>query len=234
MQCVEFETRLNDLLDERLLPAGDAALVEHARDCAVCSELLAAHDVLLEGVQALPAIWLGDAARQTLAHRVAVEVGSVQVGSAPARPFPVSNESVGDKSQMELAAARPATVATISVAPLAVIGLVLATAAALLIAVLPWFRPDQQPAPSDGQQSIVETKQVRPLDSPVPGLAVTGYDTLAPIARVGYQVADGLTPVTSSMVSALRELRKRPFFRGADEQGRSSFYAPQQSDVLTA
>jgi hypothetical protein len=61
---------------------------------------------------------------------------------------------------------------------------------------------------------------------------VNQYEDLALIARVGYEVADGLTPVTSSMVSVYREWRKRPFFKGADEPHRSSFYSPSVHDML--
>lgn len=223
MQCVEFETRLNGLLDERLSPSIDTPLIEHAQDCPGCFELLAAHEALLEGVQALPTVRLCDAERQALTHRVIVEVGSL-----PLEPFPAA-------PQVELAERGTAAVATNGVAPLALIGLVLATAAAVLIAVLPWLPEDRQPPAPPGQpQSFVETEKPQRIESPGPAVVLKDYEDLEPIAWVGYQVADGLTPVTNSMVSALRELRKRPFFRNADQQGRSSFYSPRENDVMVA
>jgi hypothetical protein len=223
MQCVEFESRLNDLLDERLSPSVDNGLAEHAQNCPGCSELLAAHELLLEGVQALPTVRLCDAEQQAFSDRVVAEVGN-----APWEAFRAATE-------VELVECRPMVVAKHTFAPLAIIGLVLATAAAVLIAVLPRFRDDPQPAaPAGKQQWIVGTQDRPPLESPSPEGILKDYEDLAPIARVGYQVADGLTPVTSSMVSALRELRKRPFFRNADEPQRSSFYSPRQAEEMLA
>lgn len=53
MYCAEFETRLNELLDERREPAGDAALVAHAAECPHCAGVLRDFDVLLESVNRL-------------------------------------------------------------------------------------------------------------------------------------------------------------------------------------
>ncbi len=118
---------------------------------------------------------------------------------------------------------------------MAIGGLVLAAAAALLIAVLPWFREEPQPAAPAGKPPlIVGTPAGTSRESPTTEDDLNDYDDLAPIAWVGYQVADGLKPVTNSMVSALRELRKRPFFRGADEPQRSSFYSPREADEALA
>jgi hypothetical protein len=214
MQCVEFESRLNDLLDERLLPGVDRSLAEHAQSCPGCCELLAAHELLLEGIQALPTVHFGDSARQRFAGRVVAEVGS----------SPLVHFRPG--SQVELAKSGPVVVAKRSAAPLAIAGLVLAAAAAVLIAALPAFREPQPAVPAGKQPLLVGTQNGTVPESPDRQIALRDYEDLAPIARVGYQVADGLTPVTNSMVSALRELRKRPFFRSTDEPPRSSFYCP--------
>ena len=40
LNCIEFEERLQELLDERREPAADGLLVEHARGCASCSQWL--------------------------------------------------------------------------------------------------------------------------------------------------------------------------------------------------
>lgn len=54
MRCEEFETRLNDLIDERAQPAADAILCEHASRCPACAKLLREYAMLLAGVTALP------------------------------------------------------------------------------------------------------------------------------------------------------------------------------------
>jgi hypothetical protein len=40
MNCAEFETRLNQLLDDRQTPSDDAQLFHHARECVACRQLL--------------------------------------------------------------------------------------------------------------------------------------------------------------------------------------------------
>jgi len=47
MNCGQFETRLNLLLDQRRSPASDTALAEHAAACSDCDELLADHVALI-------------------------------------------------------------------------------------------------------------------------------------------------------------------------------------------
>lgn len=53
MNCVQFEDRLNDLLDERRDPAADSQLVEHARVCPACRAVQRSYDKLLAAVAAL-------------------------------------------------------------------------------------------------------------------------------------------------------------------------------------
>lgn|GEM_PF-6076661 len=52
MQCEEFESRLNDLLDERRNPLDDATLAAHWNVCSPCAALVRGQDALLEGVAA--------------------------------------------------------------------------------------------------------------------------------------------------------------------------------------
>lgn len=47
MNCVQFETRVNLVLDQRRSPADDPALAAHASACADCEQLLADHTVLV-------------------------------------------------------------------------------------------------------------------------------------------------------------------------------------------
>jgi hypothetical protein len=70
MHCVQFEMRLNELLDERSSPDADLDLLEHARDCSDCADLLAGHELLLNGVQTLESPGAG----ADFAVRVAAEL----------------------------------------------------------------------------------------------------------------------------------------------------------------
>jgi hypothetical protein len=54
VRCEEFETRLNDLIDERVEPSADATLAAHAAECAACATLLREYAALLNGVTMLP------------------------------------------------------------------------------------------------------------------------------------------------------------------------------------
>jgi hypothetical protein len=51
MHCVQFEMRLNQLLDDRRDPECDLDLAEHARECPGCADLLIDHETLLHGVE---------------------------------------------------------------------------------------------------------------------------------------------------------------------------------------
>jgi len=50
MNCGQFETRLNLILDQRRSPVDDAALTAHATACVQCDDLLADHVALMRGV----------------------------------------------------------------------------------------------------------------------------------------------------------------------------------------
>jgi hypothetical protein len=47
MNCGQFETRMNLVLDQRRSPADDPALAAHAAVCTACEQLLADHSVLV-------------------------------------------------------------------------------------------------------------------------------------------------------------------------------------------
>jgi hypothetical protein len=217
LKCVEFESRLNDLLDERRSPGRDRGLSQHAEHCAGCADLLAAHDVLLDGVAALPAVRLRQAEQQAFVHRIVAEVGNTSLDAfRPVAPLGLAEPGA------KVLARNP-------IAKMAIVGVILATAAALLIALLPRpFGDRNQGAPAGQPQQIVESSEFPSGGSN----GVNDYQDLALIARVGYEVADGLTPVTNSMVTAYREWRKRPFFKSADEPQRSSFYVPRMDHML--
>jgi hypothetical protein len=69
MHCVRFEMRLNRLLDDRASPDSDMELVEHARECPDCAELLTGNELLLSGIESCD----GPFAGPDLAVRVAAE-----------------------------------------------------------------------------------------------------------------------------------------------------------------
>lgn len=50
MRCDEFESRLEEILDERLSPASDPLLKEHAALCAECRHRAAAYESMLVGL----------------------------------------------------------------------------------------------------------------------------------------------------------------------------------------
>jgi hypothetical protein len=53
MQCEVFESRLNQILDRRARPESDPRLLAHAQACESCRELLAAQELLLDGLDQL-------------------------------------------------------------------------------------------------------------------------------------------------------------------------------------
>jgi hypothetical protein len=53
MQCENFESQLNELLDRRVTAQSEPELVRHARVCPRCGELLAGYETLLDGVELL-------------------------------------------------------------------------------------------------------------------------------------------------------------------------------------
>jgi hypothetical protein len=214
MRCAEFEARLNEVLDERAEPAADAVLTEHAEHCPRCAELAASHELLLEGTRLLPKVELRPAERATLARHVVVATN-------------------GDRSirngTVELADSRPLAIAARRRASLAMISLAVAAAAALLIAVLPRLRDADAPQPNRPQLEDVAGNDTTPasrprLEAPPAVPSTDPRQELEGIAWVGYQMADGLKPVTSSMVEKVREWRKRPPIFHSDENLRSSQY----------
>lgn len=48
MQCVEFENRLNEVLDERGCPELDILLASHAHHCEACQLLLSRYELICE------------------------------------------------------------------------------------------------------------------------------------------------------------------------------------------
>jgi len=216
MRCAEFESRLNDLLDERAEPAADAVLAEHAQRCPRCAELATSHELLLEGTRLMPKVELRPIERATLAKRVSAAMAT---GEQSFRPGTVE---LANRQPLALGASRRPS--------LAMMGLAVAVAAAVLIAVLPRSRDADAPQPVDrpklNQFAVPNAglpNSPRP-QAPPHGPSADPRQELEGIAWVGYQLADGLKPVTSSMVEKVREWRKRPPIFHSDENLRSSQY----------
>ncbi len=53
MKCPEFEDRLQNLLDQRLVPERDELLTAHAHSCVTCREVLRAQDALFDALPRL-------------------------------------------------------------------------------------------------------------------------------------------------------------------------------------
>jgi hypothetical protein len=51
MQCAEFESRLNDVLDQRRWLDADPRLAEHVRRCSECRNLAAAYEAVVVGLE---------------------------------------------------------------------------------------------------------------------------------------------------------------------------------------
>jgi hypothetical protein len=223
MRCAEFEARLNDVLDERVEPAADAVLAEHAERCPRCAELAASHELLLEGARLMPKVELRSAERTTLARHVVAAMAN------------------GDQSfrngTVELADREPLAVGANRRASLAMIGLAVAAAAAVLITVLPRLgdgnvpHPNIKPDVKDRAQNEPQLPNGPKIEAPLVGPSTDPRQELEGIAWVGYQLADGLKPVTSSMVEKVREWRKRPPIFHSDENLRSSQYLLEESAI---
>ncbi len=108
MRCAEFESRLNVLLDERVEPAADAVLTDHAERCPQCAELVASHELLLEGTRLLPKVQLRPGESEMLGRRV---VAAVAVEGPPFRHETVE---LADRQPLAMASRRGPALAVIS------------------------------------------------------------------------------------------------------------------------
>jgi hypothetical protein len=87
MHCHEFESRLNDVLDDRGQPRADGQLVAHAQHCDSCRQLLAGQQALFAGLKHRP---LAATVLTGFADRVVAQSGqAVQVAQrvSPARAW---------------------------------------------------------------------------------------------------------------------------------------------------
>jgi hypothetical protein len=212
MRCAEFEARLDHLLDQRLAPGLDPEIVEHVHSCFACSELLSSHESLLVAVRSMPAVRLRQPGERSLAQRVIAEMEPASWASPPDNILQAQTSS---RSGVTDPPRRSWYLAA---------GITITTAAALFVSVIALKQAPVPPVDSGSPQNQIQIAQPSQQTSTM----VANASELEPIAWVGYHVADGLSQVTRSMVSALQELRKRPLFRNTEEQPRSSHYSPWQ------
>ncbi len=227
MHCVQFETRLNDLLDEREPPGDDRQLIEHARRCDECADLLAGHEMLLADLQSLACAGSLDGPR-TLRRPAAPVDFSLRVALA-----------VADERR---AARRNGW-----------FWLIPALAASLLVAVVAWrnlgaafsgARPTAEtmahaatPVTPSAVRHPGDIPQATPLTSVIaaqlPSYPWTGMRTdqiSQGLTDSVEHLADGLKPVTDSMSAALQALRRT--LPGAEPAVRSSWIGAGQEWLI--
>ncbi len=208
MRCDEFEQQWNEALDEREAPQHNRALTAHAALCPHCAELLSTSDLL---ARAFPA---HEAVAPSIGWREATVRAALQGLAEP------------NVDAVPLATAAPASTNRRWYAALAV-------AAGLLIAIVAGQapnRPGNDAAPQPRADKIVNTPVVPPaplvLDktsNDIPAVAPASESRLAlaslnreQLSWVGYQVSDGLRPVTMGVSNAWQSI-KRPLHKSEME-----------------
>lgn len=88
MQCEKFESRLQDLLDQRERPEYDALLLDHAESCENCRETLMLQEQLFSGLDLWETPRMSDGFAQRVVEQHLSEVNQVQLperggGSGP-------------------------------------------------------------------------------------------------------------------------------------------------------
>ena len=180
MNCTEFETRLNELLDQRRSLTGDRLLAEHATGCAECAQLAAEYSILVATMAKLPQeAFLSE---KSLRPEFSLEV----LKSLELR-------EVGQAGWSRKKVLRSAAIA-------------MAAAAAVLVAVMNWPRPEGDGQLPGGTTTVATTSSQSILLAGEWELLVRD----AAAERMGWMgdVAEGFRPVTQSLYSALNALRR--------------------------
>jgi hypothetical protein len=87
MQCEKFESRLQDLLDQRLRPERDPALVDHAESCEGCREMLALQEQMFSGLAMLEVPTLDAAFSQRVMKEYREEILTAELAPLPSKRF---------------------------------------------------------------------------------------------------------------------------------------------------
>jgi hypothetical protein len=234
MNCVLFETRLDELLDERLPPGNDAELNEHAEACMHCARLLADHQALLEAIEVLvrPAA-LGDLAARdlagsavagkALAARILAEVTVAPVSSSGASPRATTSPTAESQRPGGPVQAAAWIAATIAASLLVGLGLMEWRGVGRSGPVAVSKTPD--PAPRNTAMQVPAA--AGNADFPHPSFTTRSMADVQSLAglispqqrTLMEQMTDGLKPVTHSMSAALNALRRT--FPGSETPARS-------------
>ena len=185
MHCREFESRLNDILDDRGQPRADSQLAAHADGCDPCRQLLDGQQALFAGLKhrPLPATSLGFAGR--VVAQAAPAVASARGGMQPASNVP--------KSKRMLWA----------------LATVLGTAAAVLLVVsLVWqARRANAPLP---ENNVVEHKPSVPVQKRSPsGFAMSQANWLIEAPRLPSRIRGSYRGTIDDLAIALPETVQR-------------------------
>lgn len=217
MRCEEFEIRLNEVLDERRTFSSAPELVEHARQCGACGELVRGYQTMLAGLScerpAAPA-WL----TERVVQEALLKSPAQRPPAEPAQRPPVEP---AQRPPVESGQRLP----------------LLALAASVLIAAgVMWWNGSRQALPNKnmvgGDRQVAQTNQARslvpqaapsveaPRATPAvedsadhrseddsqgldgPGI-LPGSDWAPAGAEWAHEVAEGLRPVTRPTVGAI-------------------------------
>lgn len=186
MQCHEFETRMQSVLDARQAPQADAQLAGHAAECADCRHMLAAMLAVVEGAEMLPA-----ACSSNMADRVLDEMNRWRAGS------------IGDRRKFALPRRVPSLRWSLQLA-----------AAAALVLALPLFSWLTQSRTTSSQRLAdagsahvadpAHVAQERPAPQDFSSQSNPGFES--DLDRWGNDVREGLAPVSRSTAGALESL----------------------------
>jgi hypothetical protein len=213
MRCDEFEQQWNEALDEREAPQHNRALTAHAALCPHCAELLSTSDLLARAFPAHEAVVPSLGWREATVRACVVERALQGLESSP------------EQVVLPLASAAPASSNRWYVA--------VAVAAGLLIAIVAGQalnRPGNDAMPQPHPEQIVNQPAAPPVppvldktSNGTPAVAPASESTLAlaslnreQLSWVGYQVSDGLRPVTMGVSNAWQSI-KRPLHKSEME-----------------
>ncbi len=191
MQCEEFEDRLNAVLDERRRPEADAELRLHCENCPPCRHIASSYDALLDGFYALTSA-------------TALE----GLGQSDLRQADLGIRVLADL-RTEPAFSRSRTFVAIS----------LATAATLLIALVPLFRgtPSEPAAKLSPQLRASAQKTTRAIVKRAGARSQTSG--LSAISLASLPI--GNLPMVPELLSIARSEADDPYVELAKETGQS-------------
>jgi predicted anti-sigma-YlaC factor YlaD len=189
MQCLDFESRLQDVLDARESPQADAAIRTHAAECAECGHLLAAMVAVVENTSAAPVACSADVTRRVLQQMRPVRARvlplrwavPLAVAAALAAVLPVWSLLSGEHGPAENHAA--ITKAPAQAAPI---------------------EPDRTVAPAGPEIASADAWSLMPEFSDF-GVG-TNDELKLGFNGVGDEVREGLAPVTRTTAGALESL----------------------------